>query len=146
MAVQTVKAEIKSVGGLKMQCTAREFKYFLDEPEESGGSNEGMNPGESLLCALGGCKCIVAKVFSKEHKINLESLKVEVEGEIDPDGFLGENINAKIGFSKITTKYYIKSRNTREEINDFIFRVEHNCPMKDTIVNAPEMNLQINFE
>lgn len=146
MALQTIKTEVKSLGGMKVQCSAREFKYTIDEPENLGGTNEGMNPAESLLCALGACKCIVAKILSKGHKINLEKLKVEMEGEIDPDGFTGKNINAKIGFSKITTKYIIKTSNTREEINDFIFRVEHDCPMKDTIVNAPEMHLQINFE
>ena len=146
MAKQTLKTEIKSAGKMfKIECTARGKSFILDEPEELGGSNGGMNPGEALLNALGGCKYIVAKMYCEKLKINLQEIKLEMEGEIDTDGLMGKNKNAKIGFSKITTNYYIKANNSKEEIEKFIEYIEDHCPMKDTIYNRPEMNAKINI-
>lgn len=145
MSIQTLKSEIKSAGKTyKIECSARNKSFILDEPEELGGSNGGMNPGEALLSALGGCKYIIAKMFYEKLKINLQEIRVEMEGEIDADGLNGEN-NIKIGFSNITTKYYIKANNSKEEIENFIEYIEDHCPMKDTIYNRPKMDTKINI-
>jgi len=141
MSIQILKSEIKSAGKTyKIECTARNKSIILDEPEDLGGSNGGMNPGEALLSALGGCKYIIAKMFYEKLKINLQEIRLEVEGEIDPDGLNGENNNIKIGFSKITTKYYVKANNSKDEIESFIEYIESHCPMKDTIFNRPNMD------
>lgn len=146
MSIQILKSEIKSAGKTyKIECSARNKSFILDEPEELGGSNGGMNPGEALLSALGGCKYITAKMFYEKLKINLQEIRLEVEGEIDPDGLNGENNNIKIGFSKITTKYYVKANNSKEEIENFIEYIENHCPMKDTIFNRPNMDTKINI-
>ena len=55
-----------------------------------------MNPVEALLSALGGCKCIVARAFAKKHKINLKNVEIELEGTLDPDGFLGRNLMQRL--------------------------------------------------
>ena len=54
-------------------------------------------PIEALMGALGACKCIVARSFAEQHGVELKSVEVSVEGEFDPDGFLGKNPEAKIG-------------------------------------------------
>ena len=146
MSIQTIKSEIKSAGKTyKVECSARNKSFILDEPEELGGSNGGMNPGEALLSAIGGCKYILAKMFHGKLKINLQEIKLEMEGEIDPDGLNTENNDIKIGFSKITTKYFIKANNSKEEIENFIEYIEGHCPMKDTIYNRPNMDTKINI-
>ena len=63
------------------------FKLILDEPESLGGNDKGMNPVECLLVALGACKCIVAKAFAQKNRINLQDIRIELEGILDPDGF-----------------------------------------------------------
>lgn len=144
MSIQTLKAEIKSAGGnYKLECTARNKTIILDEPEELGGTDGGMNPGEALLGALGGCKYIISKMFYQKLNINLVDIKIEVEGEIDPDALMSKNKNDKIGFSKITTKYYVNAHNTKEEIEKYIEFVEEHCPMKDSIFNRPDMKFEI---
>ncbi|MBE6829194.1 MAG: OsmC family peroxiredoxin, partial [Ruminococcaceae bacterium] len=45
----------KSPEGLKVETNARGFKIVLDEPEDLGGTNTGMNPVEAILCSLGAC-------------------------------------------------------------------------------------------
>jgi uncharacterized OsmC-like protein len=137
--------EMNMKKGLQVTCSARGKSFILDEPKEFGGIDEGMNPVEAMLSALGACKCIVVKSFARMNKINLQGIRIECEGELDPDGFLGKNKNAKIGFSKIKTNYYFESTNTKEELMDFIDFVERTCPVKDSIVNSPEMENELHY-
>ena len=143
MVKQILKAEVESLGGLQLKCSARGFEFIIDEPENVGGTNEAMNPLEALLCSLGACKMMVARFFYQAKQINLKSMRVEILGEIDSDRLKGKP-DVKIGFSKIITNYYIDADNTDEEIKDLVAFIEKTCPVKDTIVNAPEMELHIN--
>ena len=143
MVKQILKAEVESLGGLQLKCSARGFEFIIDEPENVGGTNEAMNPLEALLCSLGDCKMMVVRFFYQAKQINLKSMRVEILGEIDSDRLKGKP-NVKIGFSKIITNYYIDADNTDEEIKDLVAFIETTCPVKDTIVNAPEMELHIN--
>ncbi|WP_035051025.1 OsmC family protein [Carnobacterium pleistocenium] len=143
MANETFRAVAKSIGGMKVSCTSRNFEFILDEPENLGGSNEGMNPVEALLSSLGACKVIVARSFAKAHDIKLKDIRVELEGTLDPDGFMGKNKAAKIGFSAIVSKFYIEADNTDEEISDFVAFIDRTCPVADTIKNAPTTKTEI---
>lgn len=137
----TAKATLKE--GLQVECTTRGFSIILDEPVSLGGTDTGMNPVEALLSALGGCKCIVARAFARKHNINLKNVEIELEGTLDPDGFLGRNPNAKIGFSRIVTKFKIEADNTREEIEKYVEFIESHCPVQDTLANAAEFETVI---
>ncbi|AOM41905.1 OsmC family protein [Xenorhabdus hominickii] len=143
MPKELFTATVESAGHLKMKCSSRDFTFHVDEPESLGGTDEAMNPVEALLSAFGACQCIVAKSFARKHKIKLIDIQVKMEGELDTDGFTGRNKSAKMGFSKITSKFYIKADNTEQEIRDFIDFVESNCPVLDTIVNTPEIVTEI---
>jgi len=144
MADMIFEAKAQAVSGLTIECEARNFKFTLDEPESLGGNDKGMNPVEALLSALGACKCIVARAFAKKNRIVLEDIKIDLEGVLDPDGFMGINPEVKLGFSKITTKYYIKANNTEEEIKQFVAFIESHCPVHDTLQNTPEFAIEIN--
>ncbi|MDT2597293.1 OsmC family protein [Enterococcus dongliensis] len=143
MVKQLLKAEVESLGGLQLKCSARGFEFMIDEPISSGGTNEAMNPLEALLCSLGACKMMVARFFYQSKHIDLKKMRVEVLGEIDSDRLKGKP-NVKVGFSKIITNYYIEAENSPEEIQSFVTFIEKTCPVKDTIVNSPGMELHIN--
>lgn len=126
-----------------MDAEARGHVIRLDEPTSLGGTDTGMNPVEALLSGLGGCKLIVARYFAGKHKMRINSIRIDLEGELDPDGFLGKNPDAKIGFSKIKTIYTIDADNTEEEINKYIEFIDRTCPVLDTIKHAPEFETKI---
>lgn len=146
MANEIFKCSTVLKEGLQVEVKAGKHKFILDEPPELGGTDVGMNPVEALLGALGACKCIVARAFAKAHKIDLQEIRVETEGDLDPDGFMGINKEAKIGFSEIRTKYYIKSDSADEDIKKFVDFIETNCPVCDTIVNSPGMKIETIIE
>lgn len=145
MAKQVLKAEVESLGGLQLKCSARGFEFLIDEPENVGGTNEAMNPLEALLCSLGACKMMVARFFYQTKQIQLKSMKVDILGEIDSERLKGKP-EVKIGFSKIITNYTIEADNSQAEIEEFIAFIERTCPVKDTIVNTPEMEFTLSFQ
>ena len=79
MAKQVLKAEVESLGGLQLKCSARGFEFMIDEPESVGGTNEAMNPLEALLCSLGACKMMVVRFFYQAKNIRLKSMRVEID-------------------------------------------------------------------
>lgn len=135
MAKQTFTAVTEIVEGLQVSCRSRGFEFKLDEPEGLGGTDTGMNPVEALLNALGACKCIVVQSFAPKFRIQLKSVRVVVEGMLDPAGFMGRDPEAKVGFSEITSHFYIEADNTPEEIARFVDFVEAHCPVQDTLTN-----------
>ena len=146
MAIEVFKSTTKLTEGMKVECTARDHEIILDEPAGLGGTDTGMNPVEAVLCALGACKCIVARCFAKAHKIDLQDFRVELEGDLDPDGFMGKNKDAKIGFSTIRCNIYIKSNSSKEDIEKFVEFIDRTCPVADTLINSPNMITELNIE
>ena len=145
MAKEVFKSVSTLLEGVTVESVARQHKMILDEPEELGGVDKGMNPCEALLTALGSCKCIVAASFAQAHGIHLENLVIEVEGDLDPDGFMGTNPQAKIGFTEIRTKVNIKSTSSDEDIKKFIEFVDNTCPIADTLVNTANYSTDLNI-
>ena len=145
MANEIFKSTIKLQQGLQVEVTSGKHKFMLDEPPQLGGTDTGMNPVEALLGSLGACMGIVAKSFAQMHKIDLQDLKIELEGDLDPDGFMGTNKEAKIGFSSIVSTFYIDADNTDKEIADFVAFIDRTCPVADTIKNAPTTKTDIHI-
>lgn len=128
---------------LETTVTSRDMSFTLDEPTDLGGTNKGMNPVEALLGALGACKCIVVRSFAAAQGIKLNDVKVECSGVLDPDGFMGKNPEAKIGFSEIHTRFHIDADNTREELVAFLDFVESHCPVQDTLSNPAASSFEL---
>lgn len=143
MSEEIMQATALSSGGLKVKCLSRNFSFYLDEPEALGGTDTGMNPAEALLSALGACQCIVARSFAKKYRISLTDIQVRMEGILDTDGFTGKNKHAKMGFSKIVSKFYIRADNSDDEIRRFVGFIERTCPVLDTFINTPDFVTEI---
>ena len=63
MAMVTFRSESVLKGGLSVENRAGKFTVLMDEPETLRGTDTGMNPVEMLLCCLGACQCIVARLL-----------------------------------------------------------------------------------
>lgn len=139
---QTFKAVAKKTGnGLQVETTARNFKLVIDEPEEMGGTDTGMNPVEAVLCALGSCQTIVAYAFAEAKGINLEGFHVELEGDLDPDGFMGLNDSVRNGYQEIRYSMHFKADNSQEELEEFAKFIESRCPVGDCLENGVPLKL-----
>lgn len=135
-----VKATAHLKDGLQVQATSRDFQVTIDEPEDLGGTNTGMNPVELVLCALGACQAIVARVYAKKFDIVFTDLWIELTGELDTDGFLQKS-DVRPGYSKIHFDVHIKTDAPKDKVEEFVAFIEKTCPVGDTIANAAPIEL-----
>lgn len=134
MANTVFKANVKWTGkGVYCEASSRDFTVGLDEPKELGGTDKAMNPVEMLLNALGGCMSICAAAFAKKCGVDLKGCNVELEGDLDPEGFLGINPNVRTGYQEIRYKINIDSPSPKENIEKLIALIEERCPVSDTL-------------
>ncbi|MCO5045636.1 MAG: OsmC family protein [Kiritimatiellae bacterium] len=135
MAITTFSAQARLQEGLVVQTQSRQFKLTVDEPEVLGGTDTGMNPVELVLCALGSCQAIVARVYAPQFGINLKQFWMELEGDIDIDGFLNK-ADVRCGFSEIRYNIHIESDASEAKLKEFIAFIGQKCPVGDTL-SAP---------
>ena len=137
----TFKATAKKLPeGLQVETDSRGFKILMDEPEDLGGTNAGMNPVEAVLCALGACQTIVASAFAPAHDFTFEEFHVELEGDLDPDGFLGL-ADVRKGFQEIRFVMHFKTNEPKEKVEAFSKFIEKTCPVGDCLSNGVKLVL-----
>lgn len=135
----TFKASAKKLPeGLQVETDSRGFKIVMDEPEELGGTNAAMNPVEALLCALGACQTIVASAFAEAKGFKFEEFHVELEGDLDPDGFMGL-ADVRPGFQEIRFTMHFKTDESQEKAEEFAEFIEKTCPVGDCISNGVKL-------
>lgn len=124
--------------GLQVESTARNFKVIMDEPQELGGTDKAMNPVEAVLCALGSCQSIVAAAFAEANNFKFDEFYVELEGDLDPDGFMGL-ADIRPGMLEIRFKMHFKTSEPQEKAEKFAEFIENTCPVGDCLMNGVKL-------
>ncbi|MCR8629852.1 OsmC family protein [Paenibacillus radicis (ex Xue et al. 2023)] len=140
MANTTFKATAHLQDGVVVKVRSRNFEFTIDEPKSLGGTDTGMNPVEAVLGALGACQSIVARVYAKKFNIRLDDFWVEVEGDLDLDGFFKKS-DVRPGYSDIRYTFHIKADAPRDTVEEFVQFLEQTCPVGDTIANQVNLKL-----
>jgi uncharacterized OsmC-like protein len=138
MALSTYKVKTTLKENVLVEAEARSHKVIIDEPKNLGGTDKGMNPVELLLSALGACQSIVARIYAEKFDIDLQNFWVEVEGDIDSDGFLGKS-DVRPGFQTIRYTFHIETTASEEKIEAYKEYIEAHCPVGDTIANTVDL-------
>ncbi|GGG64574.1 OsmC family protein [Paenibacillus radicis (ex Gao et al. 2016)] len=139
-AVNTFKATAHLQDGVKVKTNVRQFELIIDEPASLGGTDTGMNPVEALLASLGACQAIVARVYAPKFGVKLNDFRVEVEGELDLDGFF-DKAPVRPGYSDIRYTFHIKTDSPKEKVEEFVQFLESKCPVGDTLANPVNLKL-----
>lgn len=121
-----------------MDVQARNFTVRVDEPRESGGEDTGMNPVELLLCSLGACQLVAASAFSRQMRIDLDEIWVEVEGDMDSAGMMGYT-GIRPGYQNIRFVFHVKTDAQPAKVQALIDLVEQRCPVGDSLNSGVPM-------
>ena len=139
MSIQTFKASSQLKENYLVENTARQHRVLVDEPAALGGTDKAINPVELLLAALGSCQSIVARTYAEKFDIDLIDFKVELEGDINLDGFF-DKADVRPGYSDIRATYFINTSASDEKVEEFLKFLEAHCPVGDTIENTVNFN------
>lgn len=114
------------------------------EKKRSYSFSGGQNPVEYELAALTGCFNVVAHLVAQEMDIELHSLELEANGELNPSKFQGEETEERAGFQQVSIDVEVESDADEEEIKKLFEQVEERCPVRDNISHKTPVAIEIN--
>ncbi|OBX23899.1 MULTISPECIES: OsmC family protein [Bizionia] len=137
------KVQGESASPAKFIATTRNFKLVIDEPEDLGGTDENANPVEYILAGLAGCVNVVGHLVAKELGFTINTLKIEVEGNINPNKLFGRSNDERAGFKEISLKLIPETEASIETLVAWLKIVQERCPVKDNLLNATPVSLEV---
>src|SRR3954468_3930980 len=88
-------------GPTHVTLTSRDHRIEVDEPGTLAGTDKNANPVEYALASLASCQAITYRFWAAKLGIELESVQVAVEGDLDLHGFFGLDDTTRSGFTGI---------------------------------------------
>ena len=110
--------------------------FTIDEPPVLGGTDLGANPVEHLIASLGACQVITYQLWAAKLGIAVDTVTVDVTGELDVHGFFGLNPDVRPGFQSIDVNVRLTGPESVERYVELTAAVEEHCPVLDVLVNA----------
>ncbi|MCJ7813992.1 MAG: OsmC family protein [Candidatus Atribacteria bacterium] len=136
---KTLKAQVKWIQGTKLESETRGFKLIIDKSLEENGTNLGPKPAELSLQALGGCILFAYLYAAKKLRVDIEDLKVEVEGEVVPGGWTDEQNIERTGFKQVKFAVQVKTKHPEETIKKVHQLAKKVSPMFDNFSHAVKL-------
>jgi uncharacterized OsmC-like protein len=110
-------------------------KFTVDEPLALGGGGTAPNPVEYALASLGSCQAITYRFWAEHLGISLDTLSVQVEGDLDIRGFFGFDDSVRPGFSAVRVQVSITGPEAPERYDQLAAAVDEHCPVLDLFCN-----------
>lgn len=137
---------VKSENPTRTLVEARGFKLILDEPENFGGTNTGLNPVEYQLAALSGCITVMGHLIAKEMGFELKGINSQIEGDLDPGRFSGKSMQERAGFKEIRVSITPDCDADEETLNTWVRAIEERCPVSDNLSHPTPLQLAVVYK
>ena len=106
----------------------RPWTISTDEPPELAGTDTAANPQELLLSALNACMMVGYAAVATLMGIELQSLEIDTQGEIDLRGFLALDESVPNGYPELRYTVRIKADATDEQLKELHAAVQATSP------------------
>ena len=119
-----------------------EYKAQYDFPDQLSGEGKGPTVCESCMGSLAACltQTIIAHAISRG--IQIDSINIDVEGDVDLRGFTGISNDVRPGAQQFRVNMNIKSNTaSKEQINELYDIGKRFSPAFDTLTNGTSVVL-----
>jgi uncharacterized OsmC-like protein len=110
---------------------AGRHELTVDEPAALAGTDLGANPVEHALIALASCQAITYRFWAAQLGIELDSVEVAAEGDLDVRGFFGFDDTVRPGFTSVRLKVTPSGPEPAERYKQLADAVDAHCPVLD---------------
>src|SRR5690606_22237979 len=113
-----------------------------DEPLGLGGEDTAPNPVEQVLGAFGNCLAVGYAANATVAGIELKSLRIDLEGDLDLHAFLGLR-EGHAGFQSISATVSIEADAPAEAIEELHDKVISTSPVGHTLKQAIPLTVEL---
>lgn len=144
VAATVWKSSVRWLGGFRSESTSRDFEPRpSDEPEGLGGTDTAPNPVEQLLGALGNCLAVGYAANLTAAGIEIEDLRIDIEGDIDLHTFLGLRPDGHAGFETIRATVHLDTDADTEAVRAVHEKVAGTSPVGHTLARAIDVSVDL---
>ena len=114
-----------------------EYKMQYDYPNQLAGEGRGPTVCEACMGALGACLTQTIAGHATSRGIKIDSIDVNVEGDLDMRGWTGISNDVRPGAQQLRVKMNIKSDTaSKDQINELYEIGKRFSPAFDTLTNG----------
>jgi uncharacterized OsmC-like protein len=128
-------AEGTLVGVTEVDIRTGAHTFKVDEPPALGGVDIAANPVQYALASLGSCQAITYRIWAEHLGVELDSVSVRVEGDLDLRGFFGTDDSVRPGFTAVRVEVAVTGPETPERYAELAAAVDEHCPVLDLFRN-----------
>ena len=140
----TWRASVSWERGLRSSASIREFAPIAsDEPVSLGGTDTAPNPVEQLLAALGNCLAVGYAANATAAGVAIDRLRVEHEGDLDLQTFLGLDPDGHAGYTAIRATVDLDTDAPADVIDTLHRRVIATSPVGHTLGRAIPVEIDL---
>lgn len=122
----------------KTVMTAGPHELIADEPEGVGGKDEGPDPYDYLLMALGSCSVITMKMYANRKEWPVDDIYIEMRHFKAHAEDCEDCDDPKARIDKIEKDIIVKGDLTEEQL-DRLLEISKKCPVHKTMLNDVEI-------
>lgn len=138
------RAEVTWDQGFRSSASIRDFDAIgSDEPAALGGTDTAPNPVEQLLAALGNCLAVGYAANATAAGIEINDLRIELEGDLDLRTFLGLDPDGNAGYRGIRASVTLDSDAAPETIAELHERVVGTSPVGHTLARPVPVSIDL---
>lgn len=125
------------------QARNQTFTIESDHPEVFAAADRAATPTEIVLSALASCLTGGVASVAQHRGIQLNSVRVVVEGDIDVRGILGMDPEIRNGFSDIRARFEIDADASAEDISALVAQSQKRSAVFDIVTNPTNVSVSI---
>ena len=130
-----VGAQGTLVGITEVDVRTGTHTFKVDEPPALGGADAAANPVQYALASLGSCQAITYRFWAAQLGVELDSITVRVEGNLDLRGFFGVDDAVRPGFTSVRVEVSLAGPESKERYAELAAAVDEHCPVLDLFTN-----------
>lgn len=142
---KTLSAITSWNGGAHSTTIVRNFAIPADEPATLGGTERGASPTELVLTGLSACIAIGIAYSAAEDGIEIDSIEIDVAGDLDLAGFL-EIGEARPGLEEIRLTVRVDADAPREKIEELVDHGYRRSPVAASLEGRVPVRVCIGWE
>lgn len=138
------RSEVKEFRGALQEHRTDKAPFVMhnDEPPVLLSGDQAPNPVEYVIQALLGCMTTTTNYKAAAQGIEIQSIRSEIEGDLDMRGLLGLDPDVRPGFQELRATLRIKTNGPRDKVRE-LYR---SSPVFDTVSRPVPVKVNVVFE